>query len=56
MPANVDTGKCTGCASCEAVCPVEAIKVDNVASVDPESCIECGACIGECPASAISLP
>ena len=56
MAAIVDAGKCTACGSCEAVCPVEAIKVDSVAVVDPDSCIECGACVNECPVSAISLP
>ncbi len=57
MAAVVDPGKCVGCGSCESVCPVEAIKVqESVAKVDENTCIECGACTSECPASAISLP
>ena len=57
MAAVVDPGKCVGCGSCESVCPVEAIKVqESVAKVDEDTCIECGACTNECPAEAISLP
>ncbi len=57
MAAVVDPGKCVGCGSCESVCPVEAIKVqESVAKVEEDTCIECGACTNECPAEAISLP
>lgn len=56
MAAIVDTGKCVACGACEKGCPVEAIKVSDVATVDESACIECGACVNECPAEAISLP
>jgi ferredoxin len=56
MAAIVDKGKCTACGTCAEVCPVEAIKVDEVAVVNDEECLECGACVSECPTEAISLP
>ena len=32
----------TGCGTCEEVCPVEAIKVENEkAVVDKETCVDC---------------
>ena len=56
MPAKVNTDKCSGCGSCEDVCPIECIKVDEVASIDGNECTECGSCVDECPEEAISLP
>ena len=56
MAVKVDLEKCTGCGTCEEVCPVEAIKVeDGKAKVDEEECVECGTCVEECPEGALSL-
>ena len=56
MPAKVDEEKCTGCESCVAECPSEAIKMaDDVAVVDEEACIDCGVCVDACPEEAISM-
>ena len=50
----VDPEKCTGCGSCEEVCPVEAVKVvDDVSVVDEKVCIGCGECSTVCPENAI---
>ncbi len=55
MAVIVDQEKCTGCGTCEEVCPVEAIKADSdKAVVDQETCVDCGTCIDECPEKAIS--
>ncbi|MGQ9508989.1 MAG: 4Fe-4S binding protein [Thermodesulfobacteriota bacterium] len=55
MAVIVNEEKCTGCGTCEEVCPVEAIEVENgKAVVDPEACVDCGTCIEECPEKAIS--
>ena len=55
MPAVIDTGECTGCGACEDVCPVDAIKVDDIAVVNADECTDCGSCVDECPVSAISM-
>jgi len=52
----VDEKKCTGCGTCEEVCPSDAIKVvDDRAKVDNEECLECGACVDECPEEALTM-
>lgn len=56
MSAKVENEKCTGCAACKDICPVESITiVDDVAVVDEDTCIDCGQCVDECPTSAITL-
>lgn len=53
--AIIDEEKYTGCAICEDVCPVGAIKVNDVAKVDAEECTDCGSYVDECPNEAISM-
>jgi len=55
MVVKVDKEACTGCAACEAACPVEAIKVAGKAEVNADTCIDCGTCVDECPTQALSL-
>ncbi len=56
MPAMVSEEKCTGCESCVAECPSEAIgMVGGKAIVDVENCIDCGACVDACPEETISI-
>jgi ferredoxin/bacterioferritin-associated ferredoxin len=52
--AQVNEEVCTGCGTCENVCPTEAIKlVDKKAHVDPQKCLACPNCTGMCPVDAI---
>jgi ferredoxin len=50
----IDVQRCTGCATCVAVCPVGAIRIENdKAHLDEETCTGCGACVKACPEGAI---
>jgi NAD-dependent dihydropyrimidine dehydrogenase PreA subunit len=54
----IDPEKCVACGSCVIYCPVNAIKVTDVAKIDKDKCVECGDCFraGVCPADAFSDP
>ena len=50
------TYACLGYGDCAAVCPQNAITVeDNLAHIDPRKCIGCGICVRACPNSIIRL-
>ncbi len=56
MPIKVDKEKCTGCESCVAECPSEAISItSDKAVVDVENCVDCGVCVDACPEEAIAM-
>lgn len=47
------TDKCIACGTCEAECPVSAIKQgDPVYDIDDSICIDCGMCASVCPVGA----
>ena len=54
---EVDSDKCFSCGSCVALCPVEAISLEEDFSVkfDKEKCLgsTCSLCVDACPARAI---
>ena len=54
----LDQGVCTGCGQCVAVCPIQAISLDenDVAEINKDECVECGVCLrsAECPVEAFS--
>ncbi|MFX0075145.1 MAG: DUF362 domain-containing protein [Candidatus Hermodarchaeota archaeon] len=47
--------ECTGCHTCEEVCPMDAIVVNDVSHIIKERCIGCGVCVSKCPSNAILL-
>jgi heterodisulfide reductase subunit A len=54
--AKVDADKCSGCLSCQLICPYEAISMDksrNVAQISEAVCMGCGTCVAACPSNAI---
>lgn len=54
---EVDAEKCVSCGACVALCPVEAITIDEEASIifNKEKCVgsTCSVCVDACPARAI---
>ena len=55
--AIIDQEICTGCGTCVASCPTDAISLDDddLAVRDEAYCIGCGICARFCPEEAISL-
>lgn len=47
------TDRCIGCAYCAAVCPVEAIRIDQGRPAFSPECILCLRCLHNCPQEAI---
>lgn len=55
MGINIDLEKCTGCGSCEPVCPFALIEVVDDKAYIKEGCNLCGACVDACPEDAITI-
>jgi Pyruvate/2-oxoacid:ferredoxin oxidoreductase delta subunit len=55
--ALIDRDTCTGCGTCVAWCPTDAILLDEdgLAQRDESACLGCGICSRFCPEEAISL-
>jgi len=49
---RLDRSKCSGCNTCNQVCPVDAIEVGEV---DERSCLYCCRCVDSCPTEAIEM-
>jgi len=56
LVAKVDEKKCTGCKTCQDICPTLAIVVENkLAKVNHDRCRGCGNCNQRCPALAVEM-
>jgi len=56
----VDPDKCSGCGTCERVCPWDAIHVveiegRKIAQTNKASCKGCGVCAASCPSKAVDM-
>jgi NAD-dependent dihydropyrimidine dehydrogenase PreA subunit len=53
----LDDGLCTGCGTCEMVCPHAVFAMTNgfAAIRDRDACMECGACALNCETGAITV-
>ncbi len=45
----VDLDRCVSCGTCEAVCPINVIELENFVPTLVGDCIECGICYNNCP-------
>ncbi|MDQ7780722.1 MAG: 4Fe-4S binding protein [Planctomycetota bacterium] len=53
----IDREKCSGCGTCEEVCPPRAITLKgDKAFINKKLCEECGECAESCPEEAITIP
>jgi len=58
ITASIDEEMCSGCKTCNNLCPYEAISFDDnskVSQVNQVLCKGCGVCAAACPSSAILL-
>lgn len=56
--AMVDGDTCIGCGECQAICQVNAVRMDTsgeTAQVDENYCLGCGNCVPICPTDSITL-
>jgi NAD-dependent dihydropyrimidine dehydrogenase PreA subunit len=53
MQYRISENTCTGCGTCQDVCPTEAIKMTEGRAVITLDCIDCGSCPRVCPEGAI---
>jgi heterodisulfide reductase subunit A len=56
--ARVDLNVCSGCRTCEAICPFDAIGWDEdeaSATIEDTLCRGCGICAAACPSGAITV-
>lgn len=52
----VNAELCTGCGTCEKLCQMSAITLDNgIAEINLDRCIGCGICVANCPSEAVQL-
>ena len=55
-PFVVDEDLCYGCGACIALCPTNALDLQNrLAIVEQEKCTLCEHCIPSCPVFALSI-
>lgn len=53
--SEINEEECTGCGTCEEVCPMDAIVLNDVSHIIRDRCIGCGVCVSKCPSNAIHL-
>ena len=53
--ARLDRDLCEACGACAAICPFEAIEMDDYPQIDAAACMGCGACTKACPTGAMTL-
>lgn len=44
---------CPGCGACLGICPVDAIRPQNLGVTVAQTCVDCGLCVAACPVGLI---
>ena len=54
----IDLARCTGCGTCERLCPAKAVVVraQRATIIHPQACTFCELCETYCPTGAIGRP
>ena len=52
---KIDSEKCVGCGTCEKLCPMSNIHVENGKAVAGNKCTMCYRCMSNCPQQAITI-
>jgi len=47
--------RCTGCGSCQDVCFLNSITIEDEKAIISEECRGCGRCVNSCPDDAIEI-
>jgi NAD-dependent dihydropyrimidine dehydrogenase PreA subunit len=61
MPPVLDMSCCSGCGTCEDICPADAIYMTEMEGglypylKYPEECWHCGSCRQDCPEGAVTI-
>lgn len=56
-PVTIDETRCTGCGSCQKVCPTGACYLKEAkAGFEAALCLSCGHCAASCPQEALTVP
>jgi len=60
LGVRMKSGRCTGCASCTAACPTQALRVQDdltkrIFKYTQAQCIRCASCVNTCPENAAEL-
>jgi len=54
LSIDYDRKRCDFCGTCVAVCPADAIRLDEAdLSIDEDRCVACMACVAVCPLGAL---
>ena len=51
----IDTGLCVSCGTCEAVCPINVIELQDGVPKLVGKCIECSICYADCPSASFDI-
>ncbi len=52
---EVSEEECIACGDCEDICPMKAVKVEQIAKINEAICIGCGVCVTHCSVGAMAF-